>query len=756
MPEQQLRMIRSHFEDLPDLDIPEGYELRAYRPGDEAAWAGIMNTGLGSGWTAERCEEELTGLPRFRPDGLFFVTRQGEPVGSACAWPDAPDDYARAQVHMVCVKPEHRGRRLGRVLCVAVLRYMRDHGFQSAYLTTDDFRLAAVKEYFDLGFEPDYVEESHRARWARVIAELGLTARWWRHARPEPAAWQPRDTEGNRALLVLVDRNQREAYDRARRTVIAALSHLHVPYRVLDLASAREPAYSMMSHQAVVLAQERIGDSIPEVLARRLAEAVHGGLGLVSYDHRIDRFPGPLFDALPIEGLTGIVATDRVSVPASDHFIVRAHEAAQEHRCRQPVELTGVDVAEHGEALLETRERMAALVAGRFGAGRVAQFLVSPAIWTAEGYGHCEGLDDVFWKSLVWVSRKPFVMKAMPPFMTAHVSGASGAANGFAWVKPLLDHGWRPHIGILTEEIHAAEWKTVAALSETHHVAWFPEGLTARRGAVFHHVAHRPYSDEEIEAGLAQASAALERHGVPPARTMTAHHDEYGRNALAPLQAWGVRYSVCPFLPGESAEETHLNWEPAPYGHPGYVLDTLFGHPGLFVAAARPVSRRRIIDGYRYATDRAVRDEADCLSGKQTDTETRIEEAAQTAARLIRRGLDSRFFGVLSTRESSIDALGMEAWTRFLDRLDELLAGINGIRVSQDFISEYARSHVDTRLARVDYTGETDELHLTLSGRATVPLHIQVFDNDCRERTIALEAFDGEKETRVRVSEWAR
>ncbi len=171
MAEKQLRMVRRNLDGLPELVVPKAYRLRTYRPGDEEAWAAIMNTGLGE-WTAERCAERLTGRPQFLPDGLFFVTHRGRPVGSACAWRESPDEWKIGIVHMVCVLPGHRSKGLGYLVTLAVLHYLRDHGFKEASLATDDFRIPAIRAYQALGFEPFYCDESHRARWNAVLEKI--------------------------------------------------------------------------------------------------------------------------------------------------------------------------------------------------------------------------------------------------------------------------------------------------------------------------------------------------------------------------------------------------------------------------------------------------------------------------------------------------------------------------------------------------------------------------------------------------------
>ena len=168
----QLHMLRSNLDGLGEVILPDGYQIRTYRKGDDAAWAEIINNSLGSGWDVKRCQRELTGRRRFRPEGLFFAIYGDKAVGTACAWTGSFREKKVGNVHMVGVVPEHRGTRLGYALCLSVLRFLKENKFQCARLTTDDFRLPAIKTYLNLGFEPDHIEEGHKARWSAVFANL--------------------------------------------------------------------------------------------------------------------------------------------------------------------------------------------------------------------------------------------------------------------------------------------------------------------------------------------------------------------------------------------------------------------------------------------------------------------------------------------------------------------------------------------------------------------------------------------------------
>lgn len=171
----QLHMFRPDLDNLPPVEVPGGYELRTYRPGDEAIWGQIMDVclPLPSGqWRPDLVRERLTSLPQFDPEGLFFATWHWLPVGTATAWRVRPEEQEIGYVHMVGVLPDHRGRRLGYVASLATLHRFRERGLRAAMLDTDDFRLSAIRAYLDLGFQPEQRHPSHPERWAVILAEL--------------------------------------------------------------------------------------------------------------------------------------------------------------------------------------------------------------------------------------------------------------------------------------------------------------------------------------------------------------------------------------------------------------------------------------------------------------------------------------------------------------------------------------------------------------------------------------------------------
>ncbi len=171
----QLKMVRTDYESMPDLVMPTPYEIRTYQPGDEHHWANIINRAghLGE-FDSQSVKEKLTGQPQFTPECLLFATIDEEPVATACAWRDGDSNRRQGQLHMVAVIPEHQGHRLAYWLSLEAMRKHQDWGMRRLVLFTDDFRLAAVKTYANLDWQPVYRAPGHFERWHDVYSKLGI------------------------------------------------------------------------------------------------------------------------------------------------------------------------------------------------------------------------------------------------------------------------------------------------------------------------------------------------------------------------------------------------------------------------------------------------------------------------------------------------------------------------------------------------------------------------------------------------------
>lgn len=170
----QLHMLRPHLQDLPAFALPEGYGLRTFREGDGANWVRIIAESFNADPATLSFETTMRDSPAFRPERIFFITCGDEPVATASAYyspeflPDA------GMVHYVGALNGHTGKRLGYMVVLATLQQMVREGRRRAWLSTDDFRLPAIKTYLNLDFEPLLIHENQRERWPAVFVKLGM------------------------------------------------------------------------------------------------------------------------------------------------------------------------------------------------------------------------------------------------------------------------------------------------------------------------------------------------------------------------------------------------------------------------------------------------------------------------------------------------------------------------------------------------------------------------------------------------------
>jgi mycothiol synthase len=147
---------------------PFGYCSRHFRPGDEASWLHLIETEF-ERWDRERFDAFLSEPERRQ--GSCVIEHKGLIVAATFA-SRATAHPLTGTVDYVACDPAHRGRKLGLMACGAVVKYLGENGYDSVSLKTDDWRLAAIKVYFDLGFTPVINRIDMSARWEAIRHQL--------------------------------------------------------------------------------------------------------------------------------------------------------------------------------------------------------------------------------------------------------------------------------------------------------------------------------------------------------------------------------------------------------------------------------------------------------------------------------------------------------------------------------------------------------------------------------------------------------
>ncbi|MEG9433403.1 hypothetical protein JAO32_13965, partial [Terriglobus sp. ADX1] len=206
------------------------------------------------------------------------------------------------------------------------------------------------------------------------------------------------------------------------------LVHLQVPYKVIDVSQTA--AIDLSASQLIIAGHNGLNPSV--AWQNAIVSAVANGTGFVNLDS--DTGIGTQTHIQTMFHATGATlgaAQTSITIPAAvqvggstPHYIA----ALQRHWLNDPAGditynyhgngtttiasnatiltgATGTVVAELGTDPL--------ILASTYGRGRIVDFTTYDYLH-ADRFGFVEGVDDLFWRSVVWAARKPFVMRGYP------------------------------------------------------------------------------------------------------------------------------------------------------------------------------------------------------------------------------------------------------------------------------------------------------------------------------------------------------
>lgn len=137
-----------------EIKLPAGYAIRAYQPGDEAAWAALQTqTGdFASVEEAASCFMEKYGEDLSRV--LFALSPEGEVVGTIAAWTDDRAGEPVRSLHGLAVAEAHQGQGIGKALTQTALKLLRrEDNAAPVYLRAQTWSWKAVLLFVKQGFK---------------------------------------------------------------------------------------------------------------------------------------------------------------------------------------------------------------------------------------------------------------------------------------------------------------------------------------------------------------------------------------------------------------------------------------------------------------------------------------------------------------------------------------------------------------------------------------------------------------------------
>jgi len=545
-------------------------------------------------------------------------------------------------------------------------------------------------------------------------------------------------TTGNGRLLVLVNSSARPC-DRflLDETIFGALTHMGLPFATLDMATQALTPEEACGSAALVLAQENITASLDESSCNAIAQAVSEGVGLINFDYALRNACPPMRSFLKLEPEHYPVYSDLLVRTETTHMITARQEPGgpvQAKRCLpvQVLKETGSawQVLWHAvlgkDQLIYTRHlipglslepsHVPALAVNDSGRGRVVQFLTTPRLWMNDFIGHAAGLDDVFYRALVWAARKPFVAKPIPPFVTARIDDCSGA-HDFQYVDILSKYGYIPSIACFWDRLSQRGLK-ILRKKHDQGLARFQTHAFSYYDLMYFDFGKGEYPEEKLRKQFEREDEVMSRHGLTLPTTAHAHWNAMGTNVLPCLKERGRTSIENPCRLGEmKCERTAIQVHP--YHSPAMGYDFLEEDPEFF----------RFFCQFRaQGTGTVDFLEGNVLTWLGQSPSNNVDQAIANGISQVSQGLDGLFFGQIVSHEQKLSVMTLAEIEKMIKGIDDGLRGRERLFRSLDDIAAYLREHRRSRIASASVTD--GKLEYALAGPGEVRQVVRRYEGD--------------------------
>ncbi len=555
------------------------------------------------------------------------------------------------------------------------------------------------------------------------------------------------------------------AFPEWRERVRMYLEHFGIPWEGIDLL--RQPLPNNLAqrpllvfgHPYLDLNTHRLGGAGIQCLRDLLRD----GTGILSFDPQLSNLV-----VGQVEG--GGFTAGGVEIANGGHVITSYHDPGQAFSFAREIQARSIP----GEPLLKADEHTFLSTVG-FDKGRMVAW-ASTEWMDSHILGPMSGLDDLFWRGLVWAARKPFYLRGLPPLVTMRVDDVAGRGDlwnrsTLYWVDDCTQLGWKPWLGLFIYNNSPETVGQLKAFTAARQVTVFPhafgrpnrgeetnfyyyqDALPLRSNSYdefiyFDHNHGVPWPDSEAERGLLAADRWLKAQELPISRVALPHWYEMGANTVRHVhEQWGcdmlgkVGDADTPLAPG-------IKWLPlGPFRQhepPGECFPFTPDERGN-----RPVYYADFVNlqGYRFFNSLTeIRDDA----GYEWRPDNDVASTVARGVRQLRRALNNMALASLFTHETDyIYKIRPDNWRAIMEGITREIAAYHPRLVTLDEGMQVLRA---TKTSRLEGVGADTSGALTASfkGQADCATTLSLFDNDLlSDQPIDVPAFEHRLEVTI-------
>ena len=538
--------------------------------------------------------------------------------------------------------------------------------------------------------------------------------------------------------VIVTDTGKSVPYRRSDRAIFQAVEHFGIYYEIVDLLWNRISYEDLKEVHLLILSQEGISKSLSDEEFSSILKSVYQGMGLVIFDGFIEWYPENFLKTLKIDKFSS-GKTKYLKISPS-HWI-GLNSAREEIELKREILYYYFSEIPGWDCFLYDMEKNPCGISTQFGKGKIVLFSISAGLWQDEYLGHTEGLDEVFWRSMVWAAKKPFITKTMPPFITARIDDVSGSGSkvakcietveGLRYLDILNKYGFTPNLGLFIEDIKEMEEKVIKekyydGLAEfSPHAFSDPKNINEFPIYMKHN--GEEFDEKTLKENFRKVDYKFARIGIKMSKTLNAHFGEIGLKSLPFLKERGVKYFMNPIRVGKPSESSEAHrWEVKPYNKPFFSLGYIPEDKFFFNAVSLPP---RI----EFSTQKLSSSAPDfdflygCTTFNGENKKTDIERAVKRGVFQIKRGLENKFFGCLMTHEQRISHLTLSEFEEIIRKIASEISSSSLIFKSYDYISQYSENRDFYRIEKAEYK---NELSIWLKGKNTFPQYLYLFFDD--------------------------
>lgn len=551
---------------------------------------------------------------------------------------------------------------------------------------------------------------------------------------------------------IIVDSSKTVQFFRCEKGIFKAIEHFGLYYRVIDLAYERFFEKEIENTSLLILGQEGIGFSLSSAEVDIILRNLHMGMGLVIFDGYLTSYPENFLRNLRFRNFVS-KKLSKIKLEKSSFLCQGTYY--DEVELKSETIFYAVDFDKRiWNPFIYNEENEICGVYGRLGKGKSVIFFVSAGLWQDDVLGHAEGLDDLFFRCLIWASKKPFITKTMPPFVTCRIDDVSGSENKIAkyretvnnlkYLDILNKYGFCPNVGLFIDDIGESDKRIIRekyferqaefsphAFSDPNNINEFP---------IYMKHNGEEFTEEILRENFKRVDKKFEEFGIRPSITVNAHFGEIGLKSLPYLKERGQRFLMNIIRVGKAYSDIKsTQWELKPYGRIDFSLSEIPEDRDFMNILSLPFSIEEKFNNYKRADFDFL---YKCTEFLNENEKPDLKRAIRRGIFQIKRGLENKFFGCLMTHEQRISFFKLEQWEEIIRSIVNEIKKEKVIFKSYDYISSYSKNWLSILIEKIEFS---ENLQITLKGKSNLPIYLYLFyekDDRVDSNFLEIPAFE--------------